>query len=117
MLYYIFYDCPIMENPQLIPAFCLVTCEWTKNNGMYSSHQSSWSASDQAASVLVPIVAGTGSMRKGSFPGRRKKGRRGNIRDEKQNKEGEMRKNITESNVYCSLRLMIAHPQALYNLR
>jgi len=82
MFYYIIDDCPIVENHKLIPAFCLVTCEWAKNNGVYSSHQSSLSTSDQAASVLIPIVAGTRSMKKRSFPGRRKKGRRGNIENE-----------------------------------
>lgn len=38
-------------------------------------------------------------------------------RQQKQNKEREMRKSIAESNFYCSLRLMTAHPQALYNLK
>lgn len=56
MFYYIIYYCPITENPQLIPAFCLVTCQWAKNNAMYSSYQSSWSTSDQGASVLVSIA-------------------------------------------------------------
>lgn len=30
MFYYTIYDCVIIENPQLIPAFCLITCEWTE---------------------------------------------------------------------------------------
>lgn len=48
----------------------------------------------------------------------KEKGREeGEHRQEKQNKEGRMRKKITESNFHCSLRLMIAPPQALHNLR
>lgn len=54
---------------------------------------------------------------KRQFSGKEKKREEREHREEKQNKEGEMGKNITESNFCCGLRLMIAHPQALYKLR